>query len=126
MLCIAVIRIGRPAIYLDWIVSALLYIGLGFVLAPFRAGFDACFRAFLLPFHRLRASANMDRRDTRRGRRHGVANRRRHDGYVCVAWMIFMRLGAIDVDPNFVLSVDLMVHGVSIAGLGLSLRATSA
>ena len=83
MLCIAVIRIGRPAIYLDWIVSALLYIGLGIrSCRPFRAGFDACFRAFLPPFHRLRASANMDRRDTRRRRRHGVAHRRRFDGSV--------------------------------------------
>ncbi len=33
MLCIIVIRIGRPALYLDWIASGLLYIGLGSLLS---------------------------------------------------------------------------------------------
>jgi hypothetical protein len=33
MLCVIILRISRPAIYLDWIVSGLLYIGLGGALA---------------------------------------------------------------------------------------------
>ena len=127
MLCIAIVRIGRPAIYLDWVVSALLYIGLGIVLAGHSALLSTpVFGLFCLLFIasallRTWIGATLDAGGGTSWLIAGGLT-----GLFCVAWMIFMRLGAIDVDPDFVLSVDLMVHGVSIAGFGLSLRAPSA
>ena len=120
MLCIAVVRIGRPAIYLDWVVSALLYIGLGIVLAGHSALVSTpvfglfCFLFIASALLRTWTGATLEAGGGTAWLIAGGLT-----GLFCVAWMIFMRLGAIDVDPDFVLSVDLMVHGVSIAGFGL-------
>jgi uncharacterized membrane protein HdeD (DUF308 family) len=126
MLWIAVIRIGRPAIYLDWIVSALLYIGLGFVLAGHAALVSThVFGLFCLLFIASALLRTWIGATLEAGGGTAWLMAGGLTGLFCVVWMIVMRLGAIDVNPDLILSVDLMVHGVSIAGFGLSLRATS-
>jgi hypothetical protein len=126
MLWMAVIRIGRPAIYLDWIVSALLYISLGFALASNSAlGSTLVFGLFCFLFIASALLRTWIGATLEAGGGTAWLTAGGLTGLFCVAWMIVMRLGAIDINPDFVLSVDLMVHGVSIAGFGISLRAAS-
>jgi uncharacterized membrane protein HdeD (DUF308 family) len=124
MLCIAVIRIGWPTLYLDWIVSGLLYMGLGAILYRNSTAIpNEIFLLFCTVFLasaalRIWIAATLGAKDERRAwlMAGGLT------GLFCAFWMIVMWLTEIAIDPDLVVCVDVMLYGLSIAGFGLSLR----
>ena len=124
MLCIAIIRIGWPALYLDWIASGLLYIGLGAILYRNSTAISneifVLFCTLFLASAALRIwiAATLGAKDDRTAwlMAGGLT------GLFCSFWTIVMWLTAIAIDPDLVVCVDVVLYGLSIAGFGLSLR----
>ncbi len=124
MLCIAIVRIGWPALYLDWIASGLLYIGLGAIL--YRNSTAISNEIFLLFCPLFLASASLRiwiaatlgaKDDSTAWLMAGGLT-----GLFCASWTIVMWFTATAIDPDLVICVDVMLYGLSIAGFGLSLR----
>lgn len=120
MLCIIVIRIGRPALYADWMASGLLYISLGSLLsshaAPASALAFALFCALFLASALLRIWTAATLRAADGGLMAGGVT-----GLCCAAWLAITQLAGAPADPDIVLSADVMLHGIAIAGFGLFL-----
>lgn len=123
LLAIIIIRLGRPALYFDWIANGLLHIGLGLLLT--KDPFLLSWSSFLLFSILLAGSALLMTwigmtLDIPGGRAWlmagGLAS------LICVAWLVVERLTVTFVEPDVVLGVVLLLLGLSIAGLGLSLK----
>lgn len=121
MLSIAIVRIGRPAIYLDWLGNGLLCIGLGTILSvsPTLAS-PALFALFCVLFAAwalLRLWIGVTAGDPT-----GWLMTSGLIGLFCAGWPMLTHLTGPAADMHLVLFVDLLVHGLSIVGFGLSLR----
>ncbi|MFG1304744.1 hypothetical protein V5F34_11510 [Xanthobacter autotrophicus] len=124
MLCIAIIRIGQPALYLDWIASGLLYIGLGLTLLWLSIAASTllvpllCILFLASALLRLWIAMTIDSPgDGTAWLAAGALI-----GLFSAAWILVMELAEGGIDRDVVLSVDLMLYGLSIAGLGQSLQ----
>ncbi|WP_454919098.1 hypothetical protein [Xanthobacter sediminis] len=124
MLCIAIVRIGQPALYLDWIASGLLYIGLGLTLLWLSIAASTllvpllCILFLASALLRLWIATTIDSPgDGTAWLAAGALT-----GLFCAAWILVMEFAEGDIDGDVVLSVDLMLYGLSIAGFGLSLH----
>lgn len=121
MLCIGLVRIGRPAFLLDWFLSGLCYIGLGFILSidPALAS-PALFGLFCVLFVAsalLRLWIGVTTCDAT-----GWLVTSGLTGLFCAGWPVLTRLTGPALDMQLVLAVDLLVYGLSISGFALSLR----
>ncbi|MGA0565152.1 hypothetical protein ACO2RV_22125 [Ancylobacter sp. VNQ12] len=123
LLSIGIIRIARPAFYLDWIAVGLIYTGLGAILSgqPALVPTDS-FVLFCLVFLgsavlRLWIGATCSNQNGRAWLTAGAGA-----GVFCVVWLVATRVAAMRIVPDIVLCVDLSIYGLSIARFGYSLR----
>lgn len=126
LLSIIIIRIGSPELFLDWIVFGTLQTTLGLLLTKQPSlALTAWFALFCLL---LAASAALRlwigvTLDAGNGGAWLAASG--FTGFFCTFWAISCRLLGIIIDPDVVLAVDSLVSGLSIIGLGFSLRRLS-
>lgn len=123
LLAIIIVRIGRPAIYFDWIAVGLLYVGIGVLLSanpwlsPVRAFVLFCLLFTASALLRTWIGVTLDARGSDWLTANGLT------ALFCVAWAIGCRvMAASRPSPDVIVAVDLMLTGLSIAGFGLSLR----
>ncbi|EJN06751.1 hypothetical protein [Phyllobacterium sp. YR531] len=123
LLSIVLTRMGRPVLYLDWIANGVVRVGLGFLLSN-----DSLFASTLslvLFCSLFTTSAVLTiwiglTLNIVNGRAWLVAQGL--VGLFCVAWTIFDHFTLANIRPDVILAVDLLLHGLAIAGVGLSLR----
>ncbi len=120
---IIIIRIARPALYLDWIAAGVLQAGLGIILSrdptlSFIPAFILFCGVFaVLAMLRLWIAATLTP-----GKGSASLMAGGLTSMFCIAWAIVDRLTGSVVTPDAILATDLMLTGASIIGFGLTLR----
>lgn len=123
LISIIIIRISRPKLFWDWIALGTLHTTLGFLLTKSPSLWSSqsfvVFCALLLAtaILRLWIGATLVQWN---GRSYLLASGL--TGLFCTGWAVATRLTSSPTSPDFILAVDLLITGLSIAGLGLSLR----
>jgi len=122
LIMIIIVRVARPALYLDWIALGVLEVILGLLLAdgPFVYGLSfllplfLCFGmlALLRVWIGLTLPPGKGAASLLAG---GLA------GLFCLSWMIVDQFIISVVEPDTILAVDLLLTGLAIVGFGLSL-----
>lgn len=123
LLAIIMMRLGRPVLYLDWVLNGAFHIGLGLLLTkdPFLlSSWSFPLFATLLASSALLMTWIGMTLDIPGGRDWLMAGGLASFG--CVVWSVIERSTVTIVEPDVVLGVVLLLLGLSIAGLGLSLR----
>lgn len=124
VLCVFILKLAWPAPYLDWLAVGILYVMLGALVADDRAlasGMDfALFCTLFLTSAALRAWIALT---SGRGQRlEASLSASAVTGLFCVLWLVVTRGAPTLAGPDFVLSIDVLIFGVSIAGFGLLWR----
>lgn len=123
LIAIIIIRVARPALYLDWIAVGALQAALGLILsrdpqlaaAPGFALFCLVFVA--LGLLRLWIGVTLEPGKGAASLMAGGLT-----SLFCVAWVMLDRFAAIGVASDVIVATDLLLTGFSIVGFGLALR----
>ncbi len=120
---IITIRVARPALYMDWIATGILQIGLGFILSgePQLAAMPA-FALFCILFAALGTVRLWIGATLEPGKGAASLMAGGLTSLFCVAWAVIDRFAAIGVASDVIVATDLLLTGISIVGFGLALR----
>lgn len=122
---IIILRIARPAVYLDWIAAAILQVSLGFFLAQQPGLLSGstfalfCLIFIILGIVRLWIGVT---REPGKGAASLMAGAL--TSLFCVTWAVFDRFATLGVSPDVILATDLILTGASVIGFGLASKAT--
>ncbi len=125
MVCMTISRISYPKIYLDWILVGLLYVSLGCILSGNGAILSSILSfIFFCIFFLTSALTRIWIALTYaiQGRKRAWLMMGGLTGLLCAALIIIARAKGINVNHDIVLATDLMLHGLSVAGYGMSIR----
>lgn len=123
LLSIIVIRLGRPELYLDWIMNGALHVAFGLLLVKdsmLTTGWSFTMFTLLLLASSLLTIWIGATLAVPGGRAWLIASGK--TSLLCVAWIIFDPGAVPIVKPDFVSAVELLLLGFSILGLASAVR----
>lgn len=129
MLCVSIFRMSYPKLYLDWVIVGVIYVGLGCILSSNSTVLTSTlsfifFCAFFFASTLMRIWIALTY--ALKGKKRTWLMTGGLAGLLCMISIVFARITGINVNYDIALATDLMFHGLSVAGYGMSIREETA